>query len=389
MTLWGKTDNASNSVKWAARSLHLGSGTAAQIANNTALYNNTTPNAFFSKMEVGQFAVTKAEIANGGGESAKTHGPGWTLRRMGMGPATSITVAGGTGFGTGETVILSGGQTNVTLTLTSNATGNLVSASIPSPGGVFQNTSVITKTYQRELHPVSNATVHGATVVPGWVVANITITGAVGGYTNTDTFRASNGSVNAVGTVVTIANGGLDNTSFVFTNRGSFPVSITNSQVIVSLLAANGAVSNGVAIGGTATTKTVVGTIGGYSNTDTFLFSNGTVNSTGTVTTGANGILTNTSFTFANLANRGLWANNAANSSVVISVFAANGAVSNGANGAIANTAAIVYGPALETSTANGTLTVVLGGRAGRVTYETLAVVKAIAGGNTSVLLPS
>lgn len=388
MTLWGKTDAASNSVKWAARSLHLGSGTAAQIANNTALYNNTTPGVFVSGMEIGQFAVTKAEIANGGGEAAKTHGPGWTLRRMGMGPVLSVTVAGGTGFGTGETVILSGSQTNVVVTLTSNATGNLVSGSVAAGGGLFQN-STITTTYQRERHPVSNSTVHGTTVVPGWIVANVTVSGAIGGYSNTDTFRASNGSVNATGTVVTIANGGLDNTSFVFTNRGSFPLSITNSQVIVSLLAANGAVSNGVAVGGTFTTKTIVGTIGGYANTDTFLFSNGTVNATGTVTTGANGILTNTSFTFANLANRGLWANNAANSTVVVSVFASNGAVSNGANGLIANTAAIIYGPQLETSTANGTLTVVLGGRANRVTYETLAVVKAIAGGNTSVLLPS
>lgn len=386
MTLWGKSDAASNSVKWAARSLHLGSGTAAQIANNTALYNNTTPGAFFSKMEVGQFAVTKAEIANGGGEAPKTHGPGWTLRRNGMGPLVSVVVAGGTGFGNGETVLLSGGTTNVVVTLTTNATGNLVSGSVATGGGLFQNTSSLTKSYLRERHLVSNSTIHGTTVLPGVIVANVTVSGAIGGYSNTDTFRCSNGAVNAVGTVATIANGGLDNTSFTFTNRGGFPIGTTNSQVVVAILAANGAVSNGIAVGGTFTTKAVTGVVGGYSNTDTALFSNGTVNATGTIVTGANGILTNTSIT---LDNRGLWGNTAANATVVVSILAANGAASNGSLPSVSNGAYSVFGAQLETSTANGTMTFTLGGRAGRVTYETLAVVKGMTAGNTSPLLPS
>lgn len=386
MSQWGKNDLANNSVKWAAYSIGKGSGKAARASNNTALYSNTTVGAFIAKQEIGQFAVTKAEIANGGGEAAKTHGPGWTLRRNGMGPLVSVVVAGGTGFGNGETVLLSGGSTNVVVTLTTNATGNLVSGSVAAGGGLFQNTSSLTKSYLRERHLVSNSTVHGATVLPGVIVANVTCSGAIGGYANTDTFRCSNGVINATGTVTTIANGGLDNTSFTFTSRGAFPIGTTNSQITVAILAANGAVSNGIAVGGTFTTKAATGVVGGYSNTDTVLFSNGTVNATGTIVTGANGILTNTSIT---LDNRGLWVNTAANATVTVTILAANGATSNGSLPTVSNGVYAVFGPQLEASTVNGTMTFTLGGRAGRVTYETLAVVKGMTGGNTSPLLPS
>src|ERR1035438_3680857 len=146
MGSWGKTDLATNSVAWAAQTIQAGSGHAAQASNNTALYSNTTVNAFKKGMEIGQFAVTKAEIANGGGESTKTHGPGWHLRRAWEGRLVSVSALGGTGFANGETVKVSGGSSNATLSLTTNATGNVVSAAV-SVGGLFNNTGVLTYTY--------------------------------------------------------------------------------------------------------------------------------------------------------------------------------------------------------------------------------------------------
>lgn|ERR1017187_4156435 len=279
MAQWGTVDRANNSVNWAGRGIQAGSGAAAIAANNTALYNNSTPNAFVKNIEIGQFAVTKAEIANTSGESAKTHGPGWALRRAGQGGIATITVVGGTGFSNGETVVLSGGQTNAIATLTTNATGNLVSASVTA--GLFPNTSVMVKTYQRQKHLLS-----------------ITPAGTGTGYANTDYIVAANGISVGSGNVVTNATGGL----------GAGQGSITVGQV-------------------------------------------------------------------------GLWANNIANTLVTLTILAANGAASNGSGATL--TANLV------TSTANGTLTVTLGGRANRVTYETLTVVKGITAGNTSTLLPS
>src|ERR1017187_7572907 len=281
MAQWGTVDRANNSVNWAGRGIQAGSGKVAIAANNTALYNNTTPNAFVKNIEIGQFAVTKAEIANGGGESAKTHGPGWVLRRAGSGGIATIVVAGGTGFANGETVVVSGGETNATATLTTNATGNLVSASIVGSAGLFPNTSVQVKTYQRQKHLLS-----------------ITAGGTGTGYSNTDTVVAANGLSVGTGSVTTNATGGL-----------------------------------GAAQGSVAVTSV------------------------------------------------GLWGNAVANTVVTLTILAANGAASNGTGATL--TANLV------TSTANGTLTTTLGGRANRVTYETLAVVKGITAGNTSPLLPS
>ena len=57
MGQWGLSDNASNSVSWAAASLCKGSGKAARAANNTALYGNTGVGVFVPNLSVGQFGV--------------------------------------------------------------------------------------------------------------------------------------------------------------------------------------------------------------------------------------------------------------------------------------------------------------------------------------------
>ena len=53
MSQWKNTDDAANSVSWVARYLGMGSGKAAQVANNTALFGNTTAGAFTPNQTIG------------------------------------------------------------------------------------------------------------------------------------------------------------------------------------------------------------------------------------------------------------------------------------------------------------------------------------------------
>lgn len=78
MALWGSSDAASNSTIFAAAQVKVTPNTA----NRTALFGNTTANAFIAGVTVGQYGVDSAEIAAGGGSAAHT---GWILRTAGQG----------------------------------------------------------------------------------------------------------------------------------------------------------------------------------------------------------------------------------------------------------------------------------------------------------------
>lgn len=80
MAQWNKTDNAANSVSYAAKLLNVGSGKTAQAANNTALYANTTADAFVTGKTVGQFGIAIDEVT----ASPAAHA-GWVLRTEGSG----------------------------------------------------------------------------------------------------------------------------------------------------------------------------------------------------------------------------------------------------------------------------------------------------------------
>lgn len=271
MGQWGNTDNAANSVKWAAQSIQAGSGHAAKASNNTALYNNVTSSAFISELAVGQFGVSKTEMGITSDEGPYVHAPGWALRRVGEGPLTGVTVSAGSKFVNGETLIVSGGSVNAEFVLTTNSNSNLVSAT-PRNGGVFPNTSVLTYTFTHEKH--------------------------------------------------------IDPTN---------PVTITDGGL-------------------------------GYDNADYIVVSNSISDARATVGTDADGNITG--FTVVSL---GLFANDAANTDVIVTIYAANGGSSNGSDAVlVAN---------LVASTGGTNTAPVLGGRAGRVTYETLAVVKEITSG--------
>lgn len=106
MPQWSTTDNAANSVFWAAAMFNL----PANSSNRTSLYNNTTPNSIVNGAVIGQFAVGNNEI-------------------QGVGNVISITLlSAGSGYLTNTTVTVSG---NATANARANGTtGKLINVNV-------------------------------------------------------------------------------------------------------------------------------------------------------------------------------------------------------------------------------------------------------------------
>ena len=126
MAQWGNTDDAANSVLWGVTQLNK----TANTDNQTALFGNTTADAFVTGTTIGQYGVDTQEAqANG----AFAHS-GWVLRTEGSGGRagrvmTEVLVAGGSYFtndASDDAVI-----PDYTLTITSqpsDASGNTTAA---------------------------------------------------------------------------------------------------------------------------------------------------------------------------------------------------------------------------------------------------------------------
>lgn len=82
MAQWGNTDDAANSVLWAADQLKI----TANTGNQTALFGNTTADAFITGATIGQYGVdvNEAQAARAGANTKAAHA-GWVLRTVGSG----------------------------------------------------------------------------------------------------------------------------------------------------------------------------------------------------------------------------------------------------------------------------------------------------------------
>jgi len=253
MSQWGRNGVASNTVKWAAQSLNEGSGKANISANNSALFNNVTADAFITGEAVGVFAASASEIANTDAEGSRVTTPGWQLRRAGAGPVVSIAVTvAGSGFVNGETITISGGQSNATGTIATTGTGNAMTSVTVTTGGRFINTTGLSYTFNRDYKHLKE----------------VIVTDGGTGYDNTDTFVASNGTVNATGTVTTNTEGGITSLTIDTGAIGKWAAAKVNGDVPITVLAANGAASNGSTASlaaniVTSSSGTVVATLGG------------------------------------------------------------------------------------------------------------------------------
>lgn len=232
MPLWANTDNANGQPKYVyalTRNGPQGSGNAAEAANAAALFGNVTPLAFGANNVVGSVGVTDAEFANSSAPDKPyvTH-VGWQMRIAGTGGVANATGTGGSGFANGETVTVSGGGTNATLTVIANTTGNLAGFTVTNPGSGWANVAGTTSAFNREKH-----------------LTSITVGGTPTGYSNTDTIVASNGTVNATATVSTNSTGGFVTANVTITNGGLFGNTQANSTVAFAVRAANGSASAG------------------------------------------------------------------------------------------------------------------------------------------------
>lgn len=81
--MWGRLDQANNSPVFAVNSLKV----AANTTNRTALFGNTTPNAFTQGQAVGVFGIsqTETQAARGGALKNKPAHAGWNLVTVGTG----------------------------------------------------------------------------------------------------------------------------------------------------------------------------------------------------------------------------------------------------------------------------------------------------------------
>jgi hypothetical protein len=177
------------------------------------------------------------------------------------------------------------------------------------------------------------------------------------GYGNLAVGGISNGTVNAQFTVLTTNTTGgvtalrLDTPGYGFINAGA--VGLTQP--------ANGIYATTIVAGGT-----------GYANSDTLTFSNGVVNASATLTTNTTG-----GITAVTMVSGGRGFSNTLNT---VRTFA------NSSGGASAGSTANIT-PTIATGSSL-TVAATVGGRAGRVSYETLVAMGSITGDSDDALFP-
>ena len=126
MAQWGNTDDAANSVLWAAQQLKI----TANTGNQTALFGNTTADAFITGATIGQYGVSEGEAqAARAGADVKAAHSGWILRTTGSGNRAGrihneVLVAMNTISGDAEDVSFADYMLRIT-TQPSNATGDI------------------------------------------------------------------------------------------------------------------------------------------------------------------------------------------------------------------------------------------------------------------------
>ena len=136
MPQWGASNNASNSVSWAAQLVN----TTANSANKTALFANTTMGAFVAGKTVSVVGASSTTANNAQGLTA-----GWNLKTTGTGSISEFTVTvGGTGYANGDVVKVAAtgtGAVNASATVSTNATGGITSLLVVNSGAGFITTA--------------------------------------------------------------------------------------------------------------------------------------------------------------------------------------------------------------------------------------------------------
>ena len=148
MSLWGNLDAANNAPKH-TNTAGYGGDTPQVTANGQVYYSNTAINAFIGDAAIGVFGVDTSEQAAATAAQGVPQHAGWIIRKVGMGPITTVTANAGA-VGVNATMTITGGNgigattgsTPGTVTVSVNATNHIVSVDVID-GGLYANTPVI------------------------------------------------------------------------------------------------------------------------------------------------------------------------------------------------------------------------------------------------------
>ena len=274
-------------------------------------------------------------------------------------------------------------------TATGNTTATAFTATVDqrvSGAELFGNTqtSVFTNNQVVGIYGVdqTEAGVKQRGVTQGWnivrtgtgPVTGVSVTNVGVAFATGETITVSNGSSNGTLTITSNGFSGNSTSNVVAGNISSVAITnggagfVTNTSVVFRF---NREVH--------LATLTVAGTASGYANTDTIrVYGNATVaattNATATFVTNSTGGFVTANVTIGNI---GLFANGFSNTAaantanVRIVIIASNGSNS-------AGTGATITANVVPSTSGNVTITT-LGGRSGRILYETLAVVRSMA----------
>lgn len=201
-------------------------GMGAVTVTNTGSYYTSIPAATIGGGGTGAEA-TVSMIASSNGEQQYVAAPGWTLRRLGMGPVTAFSYTG-TAVNYANNAqfnVTDGTRTSWGYVATTNSTGGALTLAIA-------NTQLHANTSSLTFSGLANS------------IIDFNISGGGGsGYANTDFVLASNGVLDGRGTITTNTTGGI---TAVVIGTGNGGAGFTaNTDVVISIKAANGSVSNG------------------------------------------------------------------------------------------------------------------------------------------------
>lgn len=128
---------------------HYGNSTGSRANTDLAMFSNTTPGSFVSKMAVGVFGVSVTETANNrtNASADQVAHAGWNVRRAGTGPLVSFSInASATALSYNNNDVITvksphaGG--NASVSFTTNATGGSLTFTITNPGYGFDLVSI-------------------------------------------------------------------------------------------------------------------------------------------------------------------------------------------------------------------------------------------------------
>ena len=125
MALWGKTDNAANSVGYAVNQF----GLTANSDNKTAFFGNTTQSGIRSGVAVGQFGVATAESSADGG------------------PVVDIVIINaGSGYTANATVTLTAvnGGSSAVANAQANSIGRIAALNVSTAGSGYKSSPTVT-----------------------------------------------------------------------------------------------------------------------------------------------------------------------------------------------------------------------------------------------------